>query len=136
AVDAARAVVAGAAVVGVVAPVALDQPARAAEALVAVERPGALVGVFRARAVVPPVAPWVGERFAQLVAAHVRECVEPLTVRAGGTGVAARVAVEIEVERELHRDAADRAPAVPGAVARMLPREIGIDRVVPVGDRV
>src|SRR5207244_2931136 len=121
AVDAAGAgaEVAAAVRVGGVAPVALDLPLRAVREPdeTAAERPGALVGVLGAGAVVPGVELRVGERLAELVAAHVAEGSQ---ARAVSTRRAARiapcVAVEVEEEGELDGYATDRAPAVPGAV--------------------
>ena len=50
--------------------------------------------------------------------------------------IAARIAVEVEEEAELHPDSADRAGAVPRAVARVAARLIRVDRVVRVRDRM
>src|SRR5256714_269617 len=89
--------------VGVVAPVALDLPLRAVRKgdEAAAERPGALVGVLVAGAVVPGVTVRIGERLTELVPADVRDRSEALDVQARGVhGIAAGVAVEIEEERE------------------------------------
>src|SRR5438477_7356118 len=50
--------------------------------------------------------------------------------------IAARIAVEVEEEAELHPDSADRAGAVPRAVARVAAGLIRVDRVVRVRDRM
>src|SRR4029078_6305559 len=119
-----------------VAPVALYLPALAADRDRAAERPGAFVGVLVALLVVPGVELRIGEHLAQLVAADVREGREALAVReaARRAGVAARVAVEVEEEPELHADAVDRPRAVPGAVAGAAARLVGVDGVVRVRD--
>src|SRR5204863_5809424 len=87
AVDAAGAgEIAGTGVVGVVAPVALDLPARAVRERdeLPAELPGALVRVLGARRVVPRVAVRIGQGLAKLVAADVAECRDTLGVPARG----------------------------------------------------
>src|SRR5262249_28425810 len=95
---------------------------------------GALVAVLRARAVVPGAGvARIAARLGELVAAHVGDGGEALRLPGHGRlRIAAGVAVEVPEEGELHVDAAAGAGAVPGAVAGVAARQVGVDGVVAV----
>src|SRR5205085_6288184 len=119
-------------VCGCVAPVALDLPALAADGHEPVEGPRALVCVLGALLVIPSVELRVGQHLAELMPADVRKGRKALAMAevSGGPRIAARIAVEVEEEAELHLNTVDRARAVPRAVARVAPRLVRVDRVV------
>src|SRR2546423_4104263 len=110
----ARAVgIAGAVVVGVVAPFALKLPRRAIGEgrRRNVEGPRALVTVLLPLRVIPRSrAGRIAAGFAQLVGRHVGQRGQTLAVAGGGVlRIAAGVSVEAEEEAELHPDAVHRA---------------------------
>src|SRR5262249_31003892 len=73
----------------------------------------------------------------QLVCADIRERGETLAVLPRAVlRVAARVPVELPEERKLNANSADSPPGMPGAIARVAARQVGVDRHVAVPVRV
>src|SRR2546426_551458 len=98
-------------VVDVLRTAGLPEAAADADRHESVEGPRALVGVLGTARVVPGVELRIGQHFAELVSSHVCERRKALaTAEAGGSpGIAARIAVQVEEETELHPGAVDRA---------------------------
>src|SRR5712691_338939 len=130
--------VTGARVVGVVGPLALNLPL----APVAewdqrdIEGPGALVSVLLTASVVPGAgAVGIGTSFGEFVPADIGQRCQALRVQAGSIlRIAARVAIKIEEEGNLHGHAAARTEGVISTVTSVAPLQIDIDRVITVGD--